>query len=452
MTSNQDIFSFLKADKESREKEKEQERAIRLREREEDMSKISQMIKDGVKNEVQAALKPMEDRLSEQEKVTGDMGAQIGELLGEIEALKFKVKAAQEFPPLPKTSGLAGTAAGNRKADEDCTTLGKGVGGLRRAAEAHSDSDDRILEICSRARRIIGLTPIEPRMLEIQRESYGARDINEAMLMEIRSYLKCEMKVKPSDIEKIDIVRIFPPAKEDWDTLYVEFGSEFEVDKLFRYTRVINKADHRLVRWIPKELYERFRALDSFAYKLRVDMRSQGEKLKTRIKVGRDDLELSLKYPNSIWKSEPLPGGLPDVDLEVGGRSTLTSSPPPGRPGRSEYEQRSRNLQQKRPLSDSENEETVKRSREGIIGTMDRANKDVRNSLVEKQDMQENKQVDINAQQDNMDDESNNLDPGQFTRTEGYCPSTPAKTKTLHNSSAIANSPIFLNKSKKHLH
>ena len=117
MTSNQDILSFLKADKESREKEKEQERAIRLREREEDMSKISQMIKDGVKNEVQAALKPMEDRLSEQEKVTGDMGAQIGELLGEIEALKCEVKAAQEFPPLPKTSGLAGTAAGNRKAD-----------------------------------------------------------------------------------------------------------------------------------------------------------------------------------------------------------------------------------------------------------------------------------------------------------------------------------------------
>ena len=84
------------------------------------------------------------------------------------------------------------------------------------------------------------------------------------------------MKVKPSDIERIDIVRIFPPAKEEWNTLYVEFGSESEVDRLFRHTRVICKADHRLVRWIPKEFYERFRALESMAYSLRQDMISQG--------------------------------------------------------------------------------------------------------------------------------------------------------------------------------
>ena len=46
-----------------------------------------------------------------------------------------------------------------------------------------------ILEICSRARKIIGFTPIEPRMIELQKTAFGARDTEEAMLMEIKSYL-----------------------------------------------------------------------------------------------------------------------------------------------------------------------------------------------------------------------------------------------------------------------
>ena len=70
--------------------------------------------------------------------------------------------------------------------------------------------------MCADARRVIGLTPIDQRMLELQMQSFGARDKEEAMLMEVKSFLKCEMKVKPSEIEKLDIVRIFHPARENW--------------------------------------------------------------------------------------------------------------------------------------------------------------------------------------------------------------------------------------------
>ena len=80
------------------------------------------------------------------------------------------------------------------------------------------------------------------------------------------------------------------------------------------------------MRWIPKELYERFRALDSISYTMRENMKSQGVRLRTRIKVGRNDLEFSLKYPNLGWKSEPLPAELPDIDLVAGRRSSLTTS------------------------------------------------------------------------------------------------------------------------------
>ena len=67
MTSNQDILSFLRSEKETREKEKEQEKACRAKERDEDMNKIAVMIRDGVREEVRGALQPIEDRLGKQE-------------------------------------------------------------------------------------------------------------------------------------------------------------------------------------------------------------------------------------------------------------------------------------------------------------------------------------------------------------------------------------------------
>ena len=110
---------------------------------------------------------------------------------------------------------------------------------------------------------MVGFSPIEPRMLELQIQSFGAKVQEEAMLMEIKSYLRCEMKVKPSDINNLDIVKIFPPAKDNWNVLYVEFGSEYQVDRLMAHTREIVKQDHRVVRWFPKQMYERYGAVES---------------------------------------------------------------------------------------------------------------------------------------------------------------------------------------------
>ena len=88
------------------------------------------------------------------------------------------------------------------------------------------ESTLRKQNLCSRARKVIGFSPIEPRMLDIQMNSYGAKDLQEAMLQEVKSYLKCELKIPPSTIQNLDFVRIFPPAKQDWKVLYVEFGND----------------------------------------------------------------------------------------------------------------------------------------------------------------------------------------------------------------------------------
>ena len=150
--------------------------------------------------------------------------------------------------------------------------------------------------------------------------------------MEIKSYLKCEMKMKPSDIEKLDIVNIFPPAKENWNVLYVEFGCDFQVDMLFSHTRYMVKQDHRVVRWFPRQMYERYRAVESMAYDMRKIL-----KQKTRVKIGRDDIELHTREASSSgWRKQVLPNNLPKFEMTEYRPALVSSSPPPGRPGRAQ--------------------------------------------------------------------------------------------------------------------
>ena len=63
MATNQDILSFLKNSQEARNREKDEEKEARSKERQEDMAQISDMIRNGVKEEVKNAIQPVEDRM-----------------------------------------------------------------------------------------------------------------------------------------------------------------------------------------------------------------------------------------------------------------------------------------------------------------------------------------------------------------------------------------------------
>ena len=96
------------------------------------------------------------------------------------------------------------------------------------------------------------------------------------------------------------------------------------------HTRYMVKQDHRVVRWYPRQMYERFRAVESIAYELR-----KYQKQKTRVKIGRSDIELSTREPgSSVWRKQVLPNNLPKFEITEF-RTAMPSSPPPGRPGRS---------------------------------------------------------------------------------------------------------------------
>ena len=238
MTTNQEILSFLQEDQEARAAEKEQERITRAKERKEDREHFLSLITTLVDKKVKAALEPIEKKLGQQEKVNKELNSKIQALVKEVEDLKQELKSQQQaFPQLPEPQ--VQQAHQKRVGAEQMTG---------RQSEQSEGVYSATYDLCAAARKIVGFSPIEPRMLDIQIKSYGARDLEEAKIMEIKSYLKCEMKILPSIIDQLNIVRIFPPAKENWNVLYVEFSSDKEVDIVFNHTRAITKNDHKVIR------------------------------------------------------------------------------------------------------------------------------------------------------------------------------------------------------------
>ena len=329
-TSNSDILAYLKATQSDHAKEREEDKKVRAKERQEDMDNILAIIQEGVQKEVRAAVKPIEERLVIQEQVNHELTEKFIGVQNELELLKEKIhnqKYSKEIV-IKQHEG-----PDNVQAQE----VQGGYGGARHECEGGGRGqlweEDHIfhLDMCSHARRVIGFKPIEPRMLDLQVKSFGARNMEEAKVMEIKSFLKCEMKMRQSDIEKLEMIRIFPPAKQDWDVLYVELGSDSQVDMVMSHTRFMVKKDHRVVRWYPKQMYQRYRAVEAIAYEMR-----KTKKLKTRVKVGLRDIELSTREESSsYWRRQVLPDTLPEFDM-IDTRPAIASSPPPGRPWRTQ--------------------------------------------------------------------------------------------------------------------
>ena len=105
----------------------------------------------------------------------------------------------------------------------------------------------------------------------------------------------------------------------------MEFDKEKDVDYIFNHTSSMMRPDHRVMRWIPRQMFERFKAMQGVAYKIRKE-----EGLKTRVKIGQKDFQLSVRAPTSSrWCVRNVPSSLPEVELY---QDSSFDSPPPGRP------------------------------------------------------------------------------------------------------------------------
>ena len=296
----EDLFEFMKKDKEERAKE-----------REKDKQEIKEFVSQGINAEVRSLLTPLEERVQCVENTQTNVMNQLREIVDDMRGFKEQL-VLSDRNRAGQVQGVP-AAVPSRNVESDGAV----------------ENQEEVREIISHARRTVGLDRIDSTDLGRMRLSQygGAADEEEEKLLAVQEYLRCELKIGSEMQQNMEIEKIFPAFGENPTHMYVTFKQESSVMRIFEKTRIMRKGS-RIVNFIPRQFKERSRAIGEIEYKLRKD-----ENYQTRIKMGTTDLELWKKERgmNHRWERVRLPSNLPPVDLYSQARPS-SSSPPPGRP------------------------------------------------------------------------------------------------------------------------
>ena len=324
----------------------QQQNEMRVKDREEDEVKrhlMAKEIKQSVKEEINAVIKPWQERTEAVEEKTNSMETNISKLLQEVAGLKEQITSKQvrdrNWAAVAGAEGSGGTGAvltGANAIPLGRTTLEDCENDYQKTEDA--DNDDRIKEVLGKARRTLGFGPIKSEDIARQyKESsmFGrARNENDAKMMSVMELMLCDMKISKAEQQNMEIVRVFAPQRDNADMLYCEFRSMSSVFTVFKHTRNMRRGTN-VSSYIPKEYYEQYRALEEICFKWRKE-----EGYRTRVRMGREGLEVWRKRGvELVYSQVPLAvlGELPPVTVlrrEVRQENrSLTSSPPVGRPG-----------------------------------------------------------------------------------------------------------------------
>ena len=404
MTSNQDILAFLKSEKEARAKE-----------REEDMIKISEMIRVGVREEVKEALRPVESRLGVQEKTTQELTSQVQTLMTEVTTLKEEIKSTSDFPKLPTATPQSSSQSAIQQSDTPLADF------------LPSDEYDRqkALDLLEHCRRTVSLHPFQQSDIDFESKR-GAKDLNEAKLWAVQTFLRYEMNIKSDVLATFSIENIFSSEVDNSDTVYVTFSSITEANTVYSYTKNMRRQVTVGI-FVPNEWKARFIAFNNLAYRLRNPNNGQ-PKYSTRIKWGQNDLALYKKEQGTKhWALVSIQDPLPHVDMCAVGNTRM--SPAPGRQSKRQRSQDSDSGEKSRsvrhrpgPFSDPQAGEDVQ-----VVGDESQA-----------------EQVHVVGGVAQLPEGQAQQDLGRVVGEESYCPASPAplhKSKTI--SSSLQESPIF---------
>ena len=193
------------------------------------------------------------------------------------------------------------------------------------------------------AKKVVGLKPIgkvhvgysKRGLGELEGETEEEKE-DRAKEDAVKMYLQHEMKMKKVDIEQLVIVKMFFPAKEDSNTLYVELATSEQAQFLMSFTSNMKRGtsgEDRLevIKYIPKDLFNRFKAISALGNKARVESQRT---ISFRVSFGQDDFILQQKPRGSRgWGlSLPLPAGLPPFERHLRKRAPRSPGEAPGRP------------------------------------------------------------------------------------------------------------------------
>ena len=152
----------------------------------------------------------------------------------------------------------------------------------------------------------------------------------------VEMFLDKEMRIRGDDFAKINIVKIFPPAKDERNVLYVELESKQEADFIYTFTQYMRRdvqgdGKPEVQLYVPKQMYKRFMAINLLALRIR---ENSGRKVGTRITLGKDDFILQQRSKVDRKKgwgdAVPLPDDLPEIEMSMR-RGPLSPGEAPGR-------------------------------------------------------------------------------------------------------------------------
>ena len=278
---------------------------------------LKDAIKTGVKDEIKAAVKPLEEKqndlIKEQKSMRADQTAQ------KVLDLEKKLK--------PKPTNISPIKAHIHP------------------TATHSDSSEDQNDLSMRksaidaAKKILGFSNILPSHIQqavIEHRS-DPNDVELAKVNAVRDFLYYEMKVPETEIKRMKIIRTFRPANQPLSNrLYAEFDDEYTVNLINKYVRNLRDSANIHI-WIHPSLYERFCDFDTASYIIR---KGPGN-FKARVKYGETDFILIKKSPSCPSWTKVIPEKLSPFNPTPPGYTNPSLSPPIGRENRSKRKERS---------------------------------------------------------------------------------------------------------------
>ena len=239
--SNNAILEFLMNDKkeevERKAKEKKQEDERRQAEREEDAKRMEKFkdelinsVRTEIKNEVQVAIEPLKERQEKTEKEAEETNEKVEMIFQEMKKMKEQMNKIVEIGANPGKGRVAdGETVGESRRDNLPEGWMHRNKTLESRRECSAGMEDQSAKLLRNARRVLGFKPIDKvhveqcmRRVEQDEENLSKEEAWErAKEKAVSEFLKYEMKMKEDDIEQLKTVMIYPPAKEDWNVLYV---------------------------------------------------------------------------------------------------------------------------------------------------------------------------------------------------------------------------------------
>ena len=222
------------------------------------------------------------------------------------------------------------------KMEEEMTLLKELIGNQHTSvpnvatAGQNAEIDDVTAKLVKHAMRAAGFKPIEHRDILRIKKMMNVEDDEEAKKLCLKEFWKCEMRMPTKIIDELisSIKKIWNPANQNWDRLYVEFEDDKSVKVCFSYAKNLKDKETQIMQYFSPAFSDQFRTLDATAYQLRHPDTPAGVKFKTRIRYGNLGLVLEKRHPDrKVWTKVTVPN-LPPVDHNPVPPPTISTSPP----------------------------------------------------------------------------------------------------------------------------